>query len=171
MRVIDLTHTITQDMPVYPGTDAPRLTPANTYENDGFKETLLQLFSHTGTHMDPPSHLFPNRTTLDEFPASQFIGQALVIDCCDLPEGAAITMEQLRPYGDKVSQTDFLLFNLGWDEYWGTDAYFGDYPCVDNEVLDRRGPYAPQEALLFLRHREYRESQKPGLLRRRPLLV
>ena len=35
MRVIDLTHTITQDMPVYPGTDTPRLTPAGTYENGG----------------------------------------------------------------------------------------------------------------------------------------
>jgi len=136
MRVIDLTHTITQDMPVYPGTDTPRLALAGTYEKDGFKETLLQMSSHTGTHMDSPSHLFSNRTTLDEFPASQFIGKALVIDCCDLPEGGAITMEQLRPYGDKVAQADFLLFNLGWDEYWGTDAYFGDYPCVDDEVLD-----------------------------------
>lgn len=136
MRVIDLTHTITQDMPVYPGTDTPRLTPAGTYEKDGFKETLLQMSSHTGTHMDSPSHLFPNRTTLDEFPTSQFIGKALVVDCCDLSEGGAITMEQLRPYGDKLTQADFLLFNLGWDEYWGTDAYFGDYPCIDDEVLD-----------------------------------
>lgn len=136
MRVIDLTHTITQDMPVYPGSGTPRLTPAGTYEKDGFKETLLQMSSHTGTHMDSPSHLFPNRTTLDEFPASQFIGKALVVDCCDLLDGAAITMEQLRPYGDKVAQADFLLFNLGWDEYWGTDAYFGDYPCIDDEVLD-----------------------------------
>lgn len=136
MRVIDLTHTITQDMPVYPGSDTPQLTPAGTYEKDGFKETLLQMSSHAGTHTDSPSHLFPNRTTLDEFPASQFIGKALVIDCCDLPEGGAITMEQLRPYGDKLSQADFLLFNLGWDECWGTDAYFGDYPCVDDEVLD-----------------------------------
>ncbi|MEE0664021.1 MAG: cyclase family protein, partial [Collinsella bouchesdurhonensis] len=136
MRVIDLTHTITQGMPVYPGSDTPQLTPAGTYEKDGFKETLLQMSSHTGTHMDSPSHLFPDRTTLDEFPASQFIGKALVVDCCDLPEGGAITMEQLRPYGDKLSQADFLLFNLGWDEYWGTDAYFGDYPCVDEEVLD-----------------------------------
>lgn len=136
MRVIDLTHTITQDMPVYPGSGTPRLALAGTYEKDGFKETLLQMSSHTGTHMDSPSHLFSDRTTLDEFPASQFIGKALVVDCCDLPDGSAITMEQLRPYGDKLSQADFLLFNLGWDEYWGTDAYFGDYPCVDDEVLD-----------------------------------
>ena len=136
MRVIDLTHSISENMPVYPGTEPPILAGANTYEKDGFKETKLTMYTHTGTHMDSPSHLFPNGTTLDAFPASQFIGKALVIDCCDLPEGAAITMEKLRPYGDKVAEADFLLFNLGWDEYWGTDAYFGDYPCVDNEVLD-----------------------------------
>ena len=89
MRVIDLTHTITQDMPVYPGSGTPRLTPAGTYEKDGFKETLLQMSSHTGTHMDSPSHLFPNRTTLDEFPASQFIGKALL--------SIAVTCQKVLP--------------------------------------------------------------------------
>lgn len=136
MKVIDLTHTIREDMPVYPGTETPKLIPANSYEKDGFKETLLQMFSHTGTHMDPPAHLFPGRTTLDQFPADQFLGKALVIDCRNLREGEAITMEYLEKYGDKVSQADFLLFNLGWDQYWGTDAYFGDYPCVDDAVLE-----------------------------------
>lgn len=136
MKVIDLTHTIREDMPVYPGTETPKLIPANSYEKDGFKETLLQMFSHTGTHMDPPAHLFPGRTTLDQFPADQFLGKALVIDCRNLREGEVITMEYLEKYGDKVSQADFLLFNLGWDQYWGTEAYFGDYPCVDDAVLE-----------------------------------
>ena len=136
MKAIDLTHTIREDMPVYPGTETPRLIPANSYETDGFKETLLHMYSHTGTHMDPPAHLLPDRPTLDRLPASQFLGKALVIDCRKLGEGEAITMEQLKPYGEKAAQADFLLFNLGWDRYWGTEAYFGDYPCVDEEVLD-----------------------------------
>ncbi len=136
MKVIDLTHVIKPDMPVYPGTETPKFIPANSYERDGFKETLLQMYSHTGTHMDPPSHLYADRTTLDQFPAEQFIGKALVIDCRNLKEGEAITMNSLQKYGEKVKQADFLLFNLGWDKLWGTDAYFGDYPCVDDEVLD-----------------------------------
>lgn len=47
------------------------------------------------------------------------------------------------PYGDEVQQADFLLFNLGWDKRWGTESYFGDYPCVDDQVLDFiiRGSY------------------------------
>jgi len=136
MKVIDLTHTICQNMPVYPGTEPPTFASANSYEKDGFKETRISMFSHTGTHMDPPAHLFPNRTRLDDFLAEQFIGKALVIDCRDLPEGSAITMEKVRKYGNKAEQADFLLFNLGWDKYWGTEAYFGDYPCVDDEVLN-----------------------------------
>ncbi|MGN0373712.1 MAG: cyclase family protein [Enterocloster sp.] len=136
MKVIDLTHTITENMPVYPGTEPPGLQPANTYEKDGFKETRLTMFTHTGTHMDPPSHLFAGRTTLDEFPASQFIGKALVIDCHDLKEGQLIAMDRLRRYGDKTKQADFLLFYTGWDKRWGTEAYFGDYPCIDEEVLN-----------------------------------
>lgn len=80
MRVIDLTHTIKENMPVYPGTGTPKLETANTYEENGFRETLVSFYSHTGTHMDPPAHLFAGRTTLDAFPASQFLGRALVID-------------------------------------------------------------------------------------------
>jgi len=67
MKVIDLTHTIWEKMPVYPGTDTPKFIPANSYEKDGFKETMLQMYTHTGT-------LFAGGTTLDRFPASQFIG-------------------------------------------------------------------------------------------------
>ena len=136
MKVIDLTHTIWPDMPVYPGTEPPKFTPANSYEKDGFKETLVQMYTHTGTHMDPPAHLFAGRTTLDAFPASQFIGKALVIDCRALREGEAITMAQLAPYGERVRQADFLLFNLGWDKRWGTESYFGDYPCLDDAVME-----------------------------------
>jgi len=136
LKVLDLTHTIMPDMPVYPGTEPPIFTPANTYEKDGFKETKISMFTHTGTHMDPPAHLFPGRTTLDQFPAEQFIGRALVVDCRGLPDGGAITMEHLRKYGNLADEADFLLFCLGWDQYWGTDDYFGDYPCIDDAVLD-----------------------------------
>ena len=136
MKVIDLTHTIREKMPVYPGTDTPKFIPANSYEKDGFKETMLQMYTHTGTHMDPPAHLFAGGTTLDRFPASQFIGKALVIDCKGLGEGEKITMAQIDKYGKAADEVDFLLFNLNWDKRWGTESYFGNYPCIDDEVLE-----------------------------------
>lgn len=136
MKVIDLTHTIKENMPVYPGTEPPILQTANTYEKNGFKETKITMFTHTGTHIDPPAHLFKDRATLDQLKPDQFIGKALIIECSDLKAGQFITIDYLNKYGEKIDAADFLLFHLGWDKYWGTDAYFGEYPCIDDEVLD-----------------------------------
>ena len=40
MKVFDLTHNISPDMPVYPGTEPPVFETANSYEVDGFKEMV-----------------------------------------------------------------------------------------------------------------------------------
>lgn len=134
MKIIDLTHKMSCEMPVYPGTETPKFDPANTYEKDGFKETRISMFSHTGTHMDPPAHLFPGRTTLDEFDISQFVGPACVIDCTDLGAGGRITMEHIGRNRQNADRAEFILFNTGWDRYWGKAEYFGDYPCIDEAV-------------------------------------
>lgn len=136
MKAIDLTYTIKEEMTVFPGTEMPKLINTSNYEKDGFRETSISIYSHVGTHMDPPAHIYPDRTTLDEFPASQFIGKGLVIDCRDLNEGEDITLDCILKYGKKAEKVDFLLFNTGWDKYWGTDKYFGDYPYITDEVLD-----------------------------------
>lgn len=136
MKAIDLTYTIKEEMTVFPGTEMPKLITTSNYEKDGFRETSISMYSHVGTHMDPPAHIYPDRTTLDEFPASQFVGKGLVIDCRDLNEGDDITIDCILKYGKKAEKVDFLLFNTGWDKYWGTDKYFEDYPCVNDEVLD-----------------------------------
>lgn len=136
MKVIDLTHTICKDMPVYPGTEGPKLEVANTYEKHGFKETLLTMFSHTGTHMDSPMHLFGHRTSLDSLPAAHFVGQGLVIDCSDLNEGQRITMKYIENVRDKADVAEFILFRTGWDKLWGTDSYYGNYPYITEEVAD-----------------------------------
>mgnify|MGYP001379976621 CR=1 FL=1 len=135
MKIIDLTHFIAEDMPVYPGTDTPKLQPANTYEKDGFKETLMTMYTHTGTHMDPPAHLYAGRTTLDRFPVDQFVGKALVIDCTELKEGDRITMEHISRDKEKADAAEFLLFYMGWDKRWGKETYFGDYPYLDDDAV------------------------------------
>ncbi|WP_160684588.1 cyclase family protein [Clostridium sp. C2-6-12] len=136
MKVIDLTHTISENMPVYPGTDGPKLELANTYEKNGFKETLITMFSHTGTHMDSPAHLFPQRTTLDSFKVEQFFGKAIVINCSDLQSGQRISMKYIEAVKENADQSEFILFYTGWDKYWGTNTYFGDYPYITEEVAE-----------------------------------
>lgn len=136
MRLIDLTHLISETMPVYPGTEPPSLRSANTYEKDGFKETLLTMYSHTGTHMDPPAHLYAGRTTLDQFPVEQFVGRGLVIHCPQAGEGMRIPFQAVQQVRTLADQADFLLFDTGWSAHWGTPRYFGEYPYIDDEIVD-----------------------------------
>jgi kynurenine formamidase len=136
MKMIDLTHTIQEDMPVYPGTQKPKLEVPFSYEEWGFKETRLDMFSHTGTHMDAPAHLYEHRTSLDAMPIDQFMGAGLVIDCSDLEEGQQITMGYINKVEEKAKQAEFILFYTGWDKYWGMDQYYGNYPYITEEVAD-----------------------------------
>ena len=136
MKVLDLTHCIYEGMPVYPGTEGPSLKIANTYDEDGFQETLMTMYSHTGTHMDPPAHIYPNGRTLDAFSIEQFVGSALVIDCHHLIAGERITMKEIEPVRGLADQAEFLLFYTGWDQYWGDPRYFGEYPTMDDAVAE-----------------------------------
>ena len=95
MKVYDLTHTIKNDMPVYPGTEQPKLTTACTIEAAGYRETLLHMFSHTGTHMDAPAHMLLDGAALDSYGADKFTGTAVVVDCRGQ---AAITLPLLQGY-------------------------------------------------------------------------
>lgn len=125
MKVYDLTHTIQNDMPVYPGTEQPRLTTACTIETAGYRETLLHMFSHTGTHMDAPAHMLLNGAPLDSYGADRFTGTAVVIDC----RGEAnISLSLLKRYD--LTGVDFVLFCTGWDKKWGTPAYYEGFPCL-----------------------------------------
>jgi kynurenine formamidase len=135
MKVIDLSHTISENMPVYPGTEAPKLETANIYEEHGFKETLLSMYSHTGTHMDAPAHLYGNGTALEKFPVGHFVGKGLVIDCHDLQEGQRIPVHYIERVKQKADEAEYILFRTDWDKYWGASSYFGNYPYPAQEVI------------------------------------
>lgn len=136
MNVVDLTHVITEGMPVYPGTEGPTLTIVNDYAEHGFRETCLTLYSHTGTHMDAPAHLYPTGMPLDQLPITRFMGSAVVIHCSELQAGERITMAHIRRQWAAASQAEYLLFHTGWSRYWGQPEYFEAYPCITHQVAD-----------------------------------
>lgn len=128
--LIDMTHTITPEIPVYPGDPVPVLTKAATLTKDGYRTSTLSLCSHTGTHMDAPSHLLQDGRSLDQLPMSQFSGRATVLDVSG--EGPVITEAFLRSNYDAIFCADYILFYTGWEDRWGTEGYLEDaFPVPD----------------------------------------
>lgn len=131
--LIDMTHTITPDIPVYPGDAVPVFSKAATITKDGCRTTGLALCSHTGTHMDAPAHLLRDGRTLDQMPMSQFSGRATALDVSEA--GPVITAEYLRSQHDAIYCADYILFSTGWESRWGTSAYLEDtFPVLDEEA-------------------------------------
>lgn len=128
-KIIDLTHPISEGMPVYPGTEPPILKTECTIEDIGFLEKKITLFSHTGTHMDAPAHLIKNAKTLDKFPAGHFYGKALILNLTNI-KGSIIELKHLETYKAALKDIDFILLQTGWSRYWGSEQYFIDYPVL-----------------------------------------
>ena len=133
MKIIDLTHNIEPNMPVYPGTEPPVIHRVNTIETDGFLEHKVTMFTHTGTHVDAPSHILKNGSTLNTYDAAYFVGNGFVIDI-QIQTGREITKELLIYHEDVINESDFLLLNTGWSRHWGKDTYFSGYPVLDPDA-------------------------------------
>jgi arylformamidase len=62
---------------VYPGDPQPVFSQE---EHDGFRVSSLHIGSHTGTHIDAPSHCTGFKDTVDTIPIDNLIGECQVID-------------------------------------------------------------------------------------------
>lgn len=132
MKIIDLTHTICSDMPVFPGTEQPVFRNANTLENDGFREAEITMYSHTGTHIDAPAHMLKDGKTLDELEVDHFVGKAIILDF-STSEINTIDIEDLKRYEEDIKNVEFVILKTGWNKYWGKDKYYKDFPSLSEE--------------------------------------
>ncbi|MCC7401053.1 MAG: cyclase family protein [Chitinophagaceae bacterium] len=130
--IIDLTHQLENGITVYPGTLGPRFEAGNTIEKDGFAELIITMCTHTGTHMDAPSHIIKGARSLDQFPVEKFIGKGTVVDCTEVD---AIELNFLKSRIKNLNGIDFILFYTGWQNKWNTPGYFDPFPTLTTEAV------------------------------------
>ncbi len=131
--LIDLTHTIEENMPVYPESAPPRIRDLGLYPRYGVHVRELTLDGHVGTHLDAPAHLFEAAANTASLPIDTFLGTAAVVDGTHLEPGNSITPDILASVPTITAQ-DFILFHTGWSRRWGQAAYFEDYPVCSLEL-------------------------------------
>lgn len=130
---IDLSHLLNDDISVYPGTTKPSFEKLFTVEKDGFAERKINILTHSGTHLDAPSHLIPGGKSVDSFPLEKYNGKAFCIDCSEISK-SEIELEYLLKYKEIVEQKEFIFFRTGWSEKWKKESYFSDFPVLSNEA-------------------------------------
>jgi len=79
-KVIDISAGVSPDTVVFPGDPIPEIKKVSAIETDGFAVSRILLGSHTGTHIDAPSHILKDGKTVDRLALEDLIGRALVLD-------------------------------------------------------------------------------------------
>jgi len=80
VKLIDVSVPLRDAMTVYRGNPPVRIRPAMTLQRDGVNLSELCLGSHTGTHIDAPSHFVRGGVGVDRLNLDRFIGPAWVAD-------------------------------------------------------------------------------------------
>jgi arylformamidase len=135
----DVTMPIRTGMPTFPGDPVPTVEPERSIDlGHPYRISTLVLGTHTGTHLDPPSHFLRNGKTLDE------IDLALLHGPCEVVRIAAGQSSIFpKDLASLPPGTERVLFHSSNSERWSAgEGYFPDFvdlsPPAAAELL-RRG--------------------------------
>ncbi|KDQ28411.1 hypothetical protein PLEOSDRAFT_1041851 [Pleurotus ostreatus PC15] len=106
-------------MQTYPGDPLFQSYPHASIKPDGYAVSRFSIGSHTGTHVDAPSHFIDNGRTIDQIPLGKI----------DWDSDLAI-------YADRMSSGVILLIRTGWSRFWGSPEYL-DHPYLTKEAAER----------------------------------
>ncbi len=93
-KIIDITTPISPFTRIFPGDPIPAIERICTLEKDGCAVSRLSFGSHTGTHVDAPSHILNKGMTVDKLELKNLMGMALILDFSSL--SGALTAEILE---------------------------------------------------------------------------
>lgn len=115
MRVYDITLTISENLPIWPGSTSIELQRIFKIE-DGADANVsrLSMSVHAGTHVDAPYHFLEKGGTVDDIPIKLLTGRAYVLH---LPDTDLITAEILEK-SPIPPRTRRVLFHTRNSELW-----------------------------------------------------
>ena len=130
MTLYDISLTISNDLPVWPG-DQPVNLERTSDMQLGAPVTLSRLACtvHVGTHLDAPKHFVRDGYGVDQIDLNQLIGPCLVVDLPDVQRIDAETLERASiPAG-----TTRLLCRTRNSQFWerGERTFQTDFVAVD----------------------------------------
>lgn len=141
-RVVDLTHSIYPGMQTFgaPWHKSVAFETLGTIESVGRRTTHVHIGTHSGTHIDAPSHFVAEGKSIEKLNLDLFNGLARKIDLSHCKEGEAVSVEALkRACGDEPPGTRTVL-SYGWSHMYGSSNFYTSSPFLSegaaNWILD-----------------------------------
>lgn len=123
--IVDLTRTLEDGQP------GVSITTKFARPDDGWNATTLELYSHTGTHLDAPAHFFGERRTVDGIALRNCMGPAHVVNLDGVAPKSLIEVNHLGGVAEHFAAGESLLLRTGWSAHFEQrDYYRGEFPRI-----------------------------------------
>jgi kynurenine formamidase len=132
MRIVDLSRLISTDTKVFPNSLPPSFIDWTKIDVHGYDSEMVFLSTHTGTHMDAPSHFLKNVSSIDQIDVDRLVCNALIVRV-DKHTDEYITLEDVRRVPDDISN-QAIIFSTGWEHEITREDFFSHNPGLSSEL-------------------------------------
>jgi arylformamidase len=128
--VIDISPPLRAQMPIYPRNPPYTLEVVRSVE-EGEHSTLskVTMGTHTGTHVDAPSHFIAGARRLEEMPLDALVGPARVLA---IEASRTVEVSHLEPHEIKTGER--ILLKTRNSELWARDEFSAEYVYLSTEA-------------------------------------
>lgn len=129
-RVVDLSHVITTDIPLWPGDPPVELEAVANFDPDGYYLRRFSMGEHSATHMNAPNSFHEDGVDIDAYDPESLVVPAVVIDVRQQAEANAdyqVSIADITAWEAEhgpVPAGSVVLAYTGWQEKWGDPAAF-----------------------------------------------
>lgn len=137
MKCLDLTLTISKNLPMFPGSPTPNFIPWSSLKKDGYNLELLFFSSHSGTHLDAPFHFSQNGAKINKIALDRLVVDAILIK---IKKGKRIITKQdivnfERRYFT-IDKKSTIIFHTGWSKNLSKNFYFTKNPGLSSSAAE-----------------------------------
>ena len=131
MRLVDLTIRITPRIRVFPGSPQPHFIQWSTFVSDGYDSEAMFLSTHTGTHVDAPSHFVPDGDSIDAIPVNRLMCNGTLIK---VPKRSNQLIERKDLENNDIREGDAVIIATGWERNVSKDNYMTENPGLSEQA-------------------------------------
>ena len=130
MRLIDLTLTVSEKIPTFPGSPKPHFIEWETIAKNGYNLELLFLSTHTGTHIDAPFHFVKNGKKIHEIKPERLVNKAVLIRVGkNVNQPISKTdIQKFEQKNGKIENGSTVIFHTDWQKNLNKEFYFTKNP-------------------------------------------
>ncbi len=129
-QIIDLTHIIDTNIPIWPGDPNIEFETVAEIDKDGYYLRGFSLGEHSGTHLNAPNSFYPDKEGIDDYESSSLVVTANVIDIrkkTSLNPDYVLTIDDVQAWEKQdnlIAEKTVVLLYTGWQEKWSDRLSF-----------------------------------------------